>query len=101
MANPKPAVTTMRHAHVLTGIQTAKDANNPYREGLWTVVLYSAQVRAYQLPQLKNPKEWPGGDSAYQKANVAWATTTGKLQGWANSTLRNLIGLPQQLMTAS
>lgn len=102
MAGSRAAVqTSTRHHTVLKGIQTARDANDPYRQGLWTVVLYSAQVRAYQLPQLANPNQWPGGAQAYQQAQLNWANTTGTLQGWTLSTLRNLIALPDQLINAS
>jgi hypothetical protein len=102
MPSSKPAaVRTLRHANVLSGIQVAKDANNPYRQGLWTVVFYSAQVRAYQFPKISNPNQWPGGATAYQQALDTWANTTGTLQGWTLSTLQNVIAIPQQLINAS
>jgi hypothetical protein len=100
VTSPK-AVKSTRHAKVLTAFRTAADATDPYREGLWTVVLYAAQVRAYQLPTLNNPDQWPGGAKAYAQAQDTWANTTGTLQGWSLSTLRNVIAIPQELINAS
>ncbi len=72
-----------------------------YRDGIYTLVQYSTQVRGYQIPVLANPDQWPGGKDAYQKTLEIWANTTGKLQSWTYSTLQNLIATPDQLINSS
>lgn len=89
------AMKTTRHTHVLTGIQTARDAIDPFRQRLWTVVLCSVQLRAHQLPIR------PGGAAAFEHTQSTWANTTGALQTWTRSTLRNLIAVPHQLLSTS
>jgi hypothetical protein len=102
MASPVAAeLRTMRHAPVLTGIQIARDANDAFRQGLWTIVLCSGQVRAYQLPSLSNPARWPGGPAAFEQTQSTWTNTTGALQTWTRTTLRHLIAIPQQLLSTS
>lgn len=94
-------VRTRRHASVLTGIEIARDANDAFRQGLWTAVLCSGQVRAYELPSLSSPTKWPGGAAAFEQTQSTWANTTGALQTWTRTTLRNLIAIPQQLLSTS
>ncbi len=77
---------------------SAQDAAAQYKQEMYTLINYAAQVKAYQMPVLSNPNEWPGGASAYQQTLATWANLVGQLQGWTMSTLQNLIALPNTLI---
>lgn len=86
------------HADLRSAIAQAVNTNDEYKNALFGIVTYAGQVYAYQLPTLQNPAQWPGGASAYQQTQSTWSTTTGALQGWAQSTLQNLTALPTTLL---
>lgn len=91
--------TPPRHLDSLRQALTAATAGaDQYKDDLAGIITYAGQVRAYSLPNLKNPDQWPGGASAYQATQTAWSETTGTLQGWAQSTLNNLTALPVTLI---
>jgi ABC-type transporter Mla subunit MlaD len=90
-----------RHHHVLAAVKTANDSADEYRQGLWTIVMYSGQVKAYQIPNLKDPTQWPGGAEAYQQTQTTWADVTGTLRAWSLSTLQNVLEIPEQLINNS
>lgn len=79
-------------------IAQANVTSDQYKSDLFGIVGYAGQVRAYQLPNLAHPDQWPGGADVYEQTQTAWSTTTGTLQGWAQSTLTNLTALPITLL---
>jgi hypothetical protein len=79
-------------------IAQANSASSQYKEDLFGIVTYAGRVRAYSLPVLAHPDQWPGGADVYEQTQTAWSTTTGTLQGWAQSTLTNLTALPITLL---
>ncbi len=87
------------HLHVFKQrVAAASDAADEYKLDLYELMGYAAQVKAYQLPVLNNPNQWPGGATAYQQTLATWANVVGQLQGWAMGTLQNVMVLPQTLV---
>jgi hypothetical protein len=84
-----------------SAIRAASASTDDYKTELYVLVNYAAQVKAYQLPNLVNPDQWPGGAAAYQQTATSWQGLTGTLQGWALSTLKNVIELPPFLLQNS
>lgn len=94
--------TLRRNFHTLRErILVANDTADQYKQELYLIINYAAQMKAYQLPILHDSSTWPGGNDAYQQANLTWADMTGKLQAWALSTLKNVTELPATLLQNS
>lgn len=75
-------------------LRTAGDFGADYKAAVSTLLLYSGQVKAYYLPELRHSENWPGGTAAYTKTQEEWVKTTSNLRSWAMNSLGQLTELP-------
>ena len=95
-------LATLAHYRAFrTTVKEVEDTAANYKTELLLLINYAVQVKAYKLPILYDPSTWPGGKDGYQQSLTAWANTTGRLQAWAMSTLKNVVAMPQLLINNS
>lgn len=88
------------HTRLLQSLHNASPAIDKYKLSFWTIMNFAGQMSGYKLPGLNYASNWPGGAKAYAQTQAAWSQATGQLQGWADSTLSNLVALPTYLINS-
>jgi CRISPR/Cas system CMR-associated protein Cmr5 small subunit len=74
-------------------IQAAQDGAGDYKNALYLLVSYAAQLKAYKWPD--NPPE------GWDEAQKTWASMTGTLKGWVYGTLETVTKIPKELLDSS
>jgi hypothetical protein len=77
-------------------IQAAQAGASDYKNALWLLVNYAAQLKAYQWPtNVQHPPE------GWDEAKKTWEDMTHRLLGWAYGTLETVTKIPKELLDSS